>query len=157
MKENKIENLVDFGCGMGDYAKVMLQNNIKVDAYDGNPNTKELTGGIGSILDLSNNFDLKKKYDCVFTLEVGEHLPSQYESIFLDNICRHTEKFIILSWAVEGQGGDGHVNCRNNNYVIDQMNIRNFVLCPQESNYLRFNSSLPWFKNTIMVFKNNKL
>ena len=153
VKNNNIKSVVDFGCGMADYTKTFLQNQIKTDAFDGNPNTNLLTNGIASTLDLSKDFDLKKKYDCVLTLEVGEHIPKEYEAIFLDNISNHTNNFVILSWAVEGQGGDGHVNCKNNDYIINQMKLRNFTYDIENSNLLRKDSIVSWFKNTIMVFK----
>jgi hypothetical protein len=154
IKNNKIKSLVDFGCGMGDYTKSFLSiEGIKCDAFDGNPNTPILTNGIASVLDLSKDFDLEKKYDCVLTLEVGEHLPEEYESIFLNNICKHTNKFVVLSWAIEGQGGDGHVNCKNNDYIIQQMKLRNFNYDLEKSNFLRNNARVSWFKNTVMVFE----
>lgn len=153
IKTNHIKSVVDFGCGMADYTKTFLNNQIPTDAFDGNPNTDLLTKGIASTLDLSKEFDLNKKYDCVLTLEVGEHIPQEYEQIFLDNICKHSNKFVVLSWAVEGQGGDGHVNCKNNDYIINQMKLRNFNCDIENSNLLRKESSVSWFKNTIMVFK----
>jgi hypothetical protein len=151
--DNNVKNVVDFGCGMGDYTKSFLNNKIPTDAFDGNPNTHILTNGIASTLDLSKEFDLQKTYDCVLTLEVGEHIPKEYESIFLENICKHASRFTVLSWAVEGQGGDGHVNCKNNDYIIEQMKLRNFNYDLEKSNFLRKYSSVSWFKNTIMVFE----
>jgi hypothetical protein len=154
IKINEIKSIVDFGCGMGDYTKsFLLMKQINCDAFDGNPNTSFLTNGIASVLDLSKDFDLQKKYDCVLTLEVGEHIPEEYESIFLNNISKHTNKFIILSWAIEGQGGDGHINCKNNDYIIQQMKLRNFTYDLEKSNFLRNKASVSWFKNTIMVFE----
>ena len=149
-----VKNLVDFGCGMGDYVKLFHSNGFNCDAFDGNPNTDALTNGFGKVLDFSYPFYLGKKYDCVLSLEVGEHIPKEYEHNFLDNITRHALNLIILSWAVEGQGGDGHVNCQNNEYVIDQMNKRKFNYDKTDSEFLRTKwCSAPWFNNTIMVFK----
>lgn len=152
-KLNEINSVVDLGCGTAQYAKSIVNNNIKCDAYDGNPNTKILSNGFASVLDLSNEFDLNKKYDCVLTLEVGEHIPEKYENIFLNNVIKHTNNFIVLSWAVEGQGGDGHVNCKNNDYIINKMSNLGFTHDLKSSIILRNNSKLDWFKNTIMVFK----
>jgi hypothetical protein len=154
LKKNNINTLVDFGCGTGEYVKKFIKENIHCEAYDGNPNTEILTGGIGKVLDLSNTFDLNKQFDCVLSLEVGEHIPKKYEQIFIDNICHHTNKFLILSWAVIGQGGHGHFNCQNNKYIIEQLEKRHFIYQTQESNILRNSSSNAWwFKNTIMVFR----
>lgn len=153
LNSKNIKNVVDFGCGLGDYAKSFISNGINCEAYDGNPNTSDITGGIGKVLDLSEDFDLNKKFDCVLSLEVGEHIPKKYEQIFLNNICKHTEKLLIVSWAVVGQGGDGHVNCQNNDYIINQIENRGFKYNKEISISLRdFVSNAFWFKNTIMIF-----
>jgi hypothetical protein len=152
LKENSIESLVDFGCGMGDYSRYFIENGIICEAYDGNPNTVSLTRGIGKVLDLSEEFNLQKKFECVLSLEVGEHIPKEFEQIFIDNITKHVSKILILSWAVVGQGGDGHVNCQNNDYVIDQITKRGFSFDLPKTITLRSNSTLPWFRDTILVF-----
>ena len=43
----------------------LISEGFKCEAYDGNPNTPEMTGGIGKVLDLSEKFDLNKKFDYV--------------------------------------------------------------------------------------------
>lgn len=149
---NNIKSIYDFGCGMGDYAKEIINNGITCKAYDGNPYTKELTNGIGEVLDLSIPFKLEK-LECVLSFEVGEHIPPEFEQIFIDNLVNHTNSTVILSWAIEGQGGTGHVNCKNNDYIIGEMLKRNFKHDQQSSLYLRSCvTNATWFHNTIMVF-----
>lgn len=145
-------NIVDFGCGNADYSKYLASKGKKVDAFDGNPNTPEMTGGFASILDLSNPFDLEKKYECVISLEVGEHIPKEKEQIYLDNLDKHSSQCIILSWALPGQGGDGHVNEQSNGYVIKEMEKRGYSYYEEASQYFRSVANLWWFKKTIMVF-----
>jgi hypothetical protein len=50
---------------------------------------------------------------------VAEHIPPEYESIFIENLISCNRKGIILSWAIPGQGGHGHFNEKPNDYVID--------------------------------------
>ena len=152
--KNNVKNVFDFGCGLGDYASSIISSGINCEAYDGNLNTKILSKGLANVLDLSESFDLQKKYDCVLSLEVGEHIPKEYEQIFLDNICKHTNNLLILSWAIVGQVGDGHVNCQNNDYIINQISNRGFIYDIQNSLELRASATCaPWFKNTILFFK----
>jgi cyclopropane fatty-acyl-phospholipid synthase-like methyltransferase len=146
------KSLVDFGCGMGQYVKQFTKQGIKCQAYDGNPNTNNLTAGVGQVLDLSQHFELGQVFDCVMSLEVGEHIPDKFESTFLNNITNHACGVVILSWAIPGQDGDGHVNCRSNEYIIQQMLIRGFTFEIDETQKLRRAASLWWFKNSIMVF-----
>ena len=147
------KTVVDFGCGMGDYAKAFKAVNLDVEAFDGNPNTEVLTEGIGRVLDLSKPFYLQKKFDAVMSLEVGEHIPAEFEDLFISNITKHAKKTLIISWAVEGQGGDGHVNCKNNDYIIRQIEERGFKYKKKASEELRkAATNASWFSNTLMVF-----
>lgn len=156
LKEKQISSLVDFGCGLAEYVKLFKENNIYCKAYDGNPNTKTLTQGLGSVLDLSQEVNLNETFDCVLSLEVGEHIPKEYEETFINNVCKHSKKYIILSWAIPGQGGDGHVNCQTNEYIINEMFNRNYTLNLEYTNDLRNKSYLKWFKNTLMLFEIKK-
>lgn len=155
LKEKEIKTIVDFGCGKADYTKKLIEEGYICEAYDGNPFTPELTDGIGNILDLSQEFNLNKKFDFVISLEVGEHIPKISERIFLDNICRHSSKHLMLSWAVIGQTGDGHVNCQDNEYIIEEMHKRGFEYDLENSTEIRnCTTNAWWFKNTIMLFYN---
>jgi len=146
-------SLVDFGCGKATYAKALADCNFKVKAFDGNPNTVEMTGGFARVLDLSNPFDLEECFDFVLSFEVGEHIPIQYEQSYLDNLCRHAHRAVIVSWAVPGQGGHGHVNERPNSYLIQEFLKRGFQYGKTQSKYLRNKTNqLRHFKNTLMVF-----
>lgn len=156
LKARKCDTLVDFGCGTGEYARFFRRHNLVVEAYDGNPWTEQLTGGIGKVLDLSQHFDLNKQFKCVMSLEVGEHIPAEFEQTFLDNLTNHCNDdeggFIILSWAVPGQAGDGHVNCQTNDYIMLEMQKRGYFLENALTNQLRNASTLWWFKKSLMVF-----
>lgn len=145
--------IADLGCGTGYYARELIDAGFSVDAFDGNPNTPELSKGIGKVIDLSSRVDLGRKYDCVISLEVGEHIPEPYEQAFLDNLCEHSTGMIILSWAILGQPGIGHVNCKDNLYIQDQLSMRGFKYDEMKSKTLRRAAFLSWFKNTLMVFK----
>jgi hypothetical protein len=146
----------DFGCGMGKYVDWLRKRGVECDGYDGNPNTGVLTNGMCHTLNLAQLVQLEKQYDGVLCLEVGEHVPKQYEAIFLDNLVRHSKELIVLSWAIPRQGGDGHVNCRSNSYVIYQLWKRGFYFQPRWTALLRSNCCLSWFRNTLMVFCKNR-
>lgn len=145
--------IVDLGCGMGDYVKQFRANGMHADGFDGNPHTPQLTNNVCSVVDLSIPFEFANKYDWVMSLEVGEHLPAQYETIFIENLHRNNKKGIALSWAIEGQGGHGHVNERNNDYVRARIEALGYKSDPIAEYYLRQHASVGWFKNTIMVFR----
>ena len=152
-QKHHFNSVLDLGCGMGDYAHLLQAYRFNVHAYDGNPNTPQLTIGLGQVADLSQPFDCGEQVDVVMSLEVGEHIPKEFEQTFLDNVVVNKPKMILLSWAVPGQVGDGHVNCQFNKYIEEQMNARGYKLNKALTYMLRHHSSLWWFKKTIMVFE----
>jgi cyclopropane fatty-acyl-phospholipid synthase-like methyltransferase len=152
-KKQHARSIVDFGCGLGHYQLTFLQNGLKADAYDGNPDTPALTDGRAGVKDLSVPFNLGKRYDWVMSLEVGEHLPKEYERVFIENLIRHAKKGIVLSWAIPGQGGYGHFNEQSNEYIKSVMTSYGWHSDETAENALRASASLWWFKNTVMVFR----
>lgn len=152
-KNEKCKNLADFGCGMGTYVNAFMKNDINTIGYDGNPNTPELTSNTCKVLDFSVPIKFDNQFDWVMSLEVGEHLPKQFEETFINNLHVNNVRGIVLSWAIVGQGGDGHVNCQNNDYIKSIFHKLNYINDIDAENMLRKNSSLSWFKNTIMVFR----
>jgi SAM-dependent methyltransferase len=149
----KIESVLDLGCGPGFYLAGFKNAGYVCDGFDGNPYTEQLTNGLAKVADLSKVFRLGKEYDCVLSLEVGEHIPKIYEQTFVDNVVSHSKKYVILSWAIPGQTGDGHVNCQTNEYVSEEMRIKGFTRLFAFEKDLRVAAKFFWFKNTLMVFK----
>jgi SAM-dependent methyltransferase len=147
-----IKSIADIGCGNGSYTRRFLNAGFYCDGFDGSPLTEELTNAICRTMDFSAKQEIGQ-YGLVLSLEVGEHIPKEYEQVFLDNLVRAASETIILSWAVVGQGGDGHVNCQDNDYIIQQMNDRGFSFDPVTTEYLRDKAKISWFKNTILTFE----
>jgi hypothetical protein len=153
-----MQSIVDFGCGDASYIRYLNQRlNIETKAFDGNPNVKKITNGVGEQQDLAVPFELSRKFDVVMSLEVAEHIPKQFEHVYIDNLIRHTNKYVIISWAVPGQGGKGHVNEQPNQYVIDLFERLNFMYL-QELSYTLRNciTDCNWFKNTLFIFEKNE-
>jgi hypothetical protein len=152
-KKEGVENMVDLGCGMGNYVNNFKNSGINAYGYDGNPNTPQLTNGMCGVLDLSVPIKFEVQFDWVMSLEVGEHIPRYFEETFIQNLHNNNKRGIVLSWAVEGQGGHGHVNCKNNDYVKSKICKLGYTNDIEAENALRSSSTLSWFKNTIMVFR----
>lgn len=156
LKQKGVNTCGDFGCGDGSYTKFFNEQGVKTDGYDGNPHTYGLTHGLCNVLDLTSDFELDKKYDCVMSLEVGEHIPEKFEQKFIDNITKHTNNLIVLSWAVPGQDGYGHVNCKENEYIRTQFIQRGFEPEMYMENIMRLTAHNGWFRNTILIFSKKK-
>lgn len=150
--QKKNVSIVDLGAGLGHYAKALRDVGFHVECYDGFARESEITKGLCGTLDLSKPITIGTS-DWALCLEVGEHVPKPYEATFLDNIARVAAEGVILSWAVPGQSGKGHVNNRPTEYIVDQMRSRHFSLDAEKTRFLRekdYGKNIQ-FKN-IMVF-----
>jgi SAM-dependent methyltransferase len=145
--------VLDLGCGFGHYVSYLRGNGIACDGFDGNPFTAKMTRNMCSVADLSQSFSFGKAYDGVLSLEVGEHIPAQFEKTFVDNLVRCNPKTLVLSWGYPGQPGFGHVNGKTETDVISLMLGRGFVYDAPMSQQLRQLSTFSWFKNTLFVFR----
>lgn len=144
---------VDIGCGDGRYVKYLNEHGIQCRGYDGNPDTANIESC--DVCDFSRPVNIGF-YDLVLCLEVGEHIPAEFQKIFLDNVAYAADNWIVLSWAIKGQGGHGHVNCQDNWYIIREMRERNFEFIVEKTKKIRDASTIPWFKNTLMVYQSVK-
>lgn len=144
----------DFGGGVGRY-KVALEDTGRVGpvtTYDGAKNIEQVSHGIAKYANLAEQLNLPVA-DWVLCLEVGEHIPKQFEDTFIDNLVRHNREGIVLSWGVPGQPGIDHVNTRSNSYIKAKMAERGLVFDADASMRVTAASTMPWFKkSTIMVF-----
>ena len=94
-----------------------------------------------------------RKFDYVMSLEVGEHISQESESVFINNIARHAKCGLVVSWAVKGQAGHHHINTQDNEYIIDQFSKIGFKFNENQTKQLRDSViSFPYFQNTLMAF-----
>jgi len=146
----------DLGCGPGYYCDILKAHNWpEVHGYEGTQGIKEL-GVYDDIMtiDLTKERYVDIDYSFVLCLEVGEHIPVEYEQVFMDNVSRFsTSGNLLLSWAIPGQGGKAHVNERDNDYIIQEFYKRKFKVDRRKTRELRKFASLKWFKNTLLVFR----
>jgi hypothetical protein len=150
--EHNVDEIIDVGCGNGAYTFRLRGHGFDVDGYDGNPYTTEITDGECGVQDFAVPVMIRPR-DLLMSLEVAEHIPADKESVFIENILAPQCPYVIVSWAIEGQGGLGHVNCRNNDYVIEKFWPYGYALMEKETKRLRKCSRIKWFKKSIMVYE----
>jgi hypothetical protein len=145
------KSVIDFGCGTGFYVDA-IRSVGTCRGYDGNPCTPELASAACDILDLSRPVDVGAA-DWVLSLEVAEHIPRQFEDVFIDNLHRHNSEGIVLSWAAVGQGGRGHFNERDEEYVIGRFVDLGYQLDGAVTSELRHAATLEWLRRNVLVFR----
>ncbi len=162
-KDNEEFKVVDLGCGDGYYVKQLIKNGFNAKGFDGNPDTAELTGdsenfGVQDLTKTINQHKIGGPFNCVISLEVGEHIPEKFMDAYINNLidsCQAEGK-IIISWALPGQGGYSHVNELPNQVVRERFKTlsKNKLVYDEEfTNSLRNSADLLWFPTTVMVFK----
>ena len=149
------KRLASFGDGPGYYREYVLslKQVAGYDAFDGAPFVEEQSNGTVRYIDLSAPIHHLGKYDWVMSVEVAEHVPAQFEAIYLDNVVRHAIEGVILSWARIGQGGHSHINCRDFPYVKLQMESRGFYHDRKASEFFSNEAKTPWIKDNIQIFR----
>lgn len=155
----KNKSVYDFGCGPGKYA-----------GYFHDIGFPSVVGVEGSELDFENGpwYEVRDLTDdwselpplpgdrsSAICLEVLEHVNEDGLDQAIKNITDYANDYLILSWAVPGQAGFGHISCRSNLWVIDRFEREGYKLLPIDSEALRevIEGHCDWFKNTLLVFK----
>ena len=144
--------IVDIGCGRGDYVQSLNIKGFNIKGIDGIKLPEH--GENIYIHDLTKPISIDKKCT-VISLEVGEHIPVQYEGTFISNLINNCNDTLVLSWAIEGQAGIGHINCKNNDYIINALSKYGFNLQSDITNDLRnvIEDNCDYFRRTLMFFK----
>lgn len=147
--------ITDFGCGKGQYIAHLKENGFRCIGIEGTAEIRKLAAFDDiRVHDLTKPIPFVIKEGTSICLEVVEHVPAEHEDAIIDNITRTCTGKLILSWAVEGQGGCGHVNERNADYVIPRIEREGFRHDEAMSKRLRdvAGKDLWWFRKSIYVF-----
>lgn len=152
----KNEPLFDLGCGTGAYSKYFRDIGFtNITAIEGS-DLEELFETPVEVFDLTEPMVVENPGNVV-CLEVAEHVPGEYMDILLDNIDKCCSGILVLSWAIRGQEGHGHVNCMDNYEVIGMLQDKgfNFLWGPSRIARGAAEEHCSWFKSTILIFQKN--
>lgn len=148
----------DYGCGPGEYLRYLTDIGFK--ECTGVEGTREQEFQFPKHLiifsDLSKPVNHFRRVGNVISLEVGEHIPEEFEDVFIENITKTVGVgcFLFISWAIPGQEGTGHVNCKTNFYIKNKIEKHGLVLLSDETEQARaiVENHLAYFKQTVMIF-----
>jgi len=106
--------------------------------------------------DISQPFDLGRRWDLVQCLEVAEHIPPATSEDFVQNLARHGD-VILFSAAVPGQGGHNHINERPLEYwrtLFAQHGYRAYDLIrPQVA---ADSAIVPWYRFNVLLYVHDR-
>ena len=160
-------SVADFGAGMGQYEAWWDGARARgepapasVRACDGAENIEAVGprtaagAPVVAFCDLSQPVHAEPA-DWVLSLEVGEHIPTQFEAAFVGNLMRHARKGAVISWAVPGQPGHFHVNLKDKAAVLSLFGAA-WALDEELTAKLRTVGgalTTPWFADTIYALR----
>ena len=146
-------SILDLGAGVGQYARSVMYINANATyvAFDGANGLDRYARGIVGKKHLHVQQRLPR-LDWVVSLETGEHIPSKNERCFVSNLHRHNTRGVVLSWAVLGRFGYGHVNNHSPGYVRSLFTDLGYIYDVESTRILRQRAHHPWFRQTLYIF-----
>ena len=153
-------SVVELGAGKGCYAAALRRaprqrrgaSRIAVRAFDGAPNVAQLTGGLVQTADLTRPLRAPPG-EWVLCLETAEHIPRDHEDQLIANLHALNTVGVVLSWS-NNAGGNGHVNLRTNEWVVQRLARLGYVHDEKAERALRRAvTDIHWFRDTVMVVR----
>lgn len=161
LKKEGAASAIDVGSGSGDIARAVAANaGIYVLGVDGNPHTT--TGNLEHFegggqaefrrLDLIQPFPRDfQRFDWAMSFAVAEHVPFQYEHVFLGNLHRVSRAGLLLVWDDRSSTGTGHVNSRDESEVLRIFETLGYSLDTAASAEIRRNAQQRWYKLVLVL------
>jgi SAM-dependent methyltransferase len=151
----EVGSVVDFGCAYGAWLQAWTRSGVRdVFGVDGGWVPRErllVPEGSFRAGDLAQPIRLGRTFDLVQSLEVGEHLPAEASSTFVENLTAHGD-VVLFSAAPPGQGGERHVNERPYGYWRDLFAARGYQLVDSVRPALVQSRVQPWYKYNMFLF-----
>jgi SAM-dependent methyltransferase len=108
-----VRSVVDAGCGDGTWLAVFRKMGVEdIQGLDGDYIDRDLLqvpSEYFKVADLTRPFRLERTFDLVISLEVGEHLPAECATAFVESLTK-LAPLVLFSAAIPGQGGNHHIN-----------------------------------------------
>lgn len=139
----------DLGCGNGFIVDELEAAGFNVTGYEGDPvNPGHIRHDLTQPLTVT-----PAQTVCI---EVAEHIPAEHESAFIANLAASTAggELCVISWAIPGQPGRGHVNCLIGQEVVNKMADAGFGFETEKTVDIRREvTDLHWLARTLLVFR----
>lgn len=124
------ESVLDVGCGRGTWLCVFRDAGVaQIVGVDGphiSAGDLEIPADAFVARDLTQAFDLGRRFDLAVSLEVAEHLPADLAQTFVASLVAHAPA-VLFSAAIPFQGGAGHVTERWPSYWADLFAVHGYV------------------------------
>jgi len=146
-------SLLDIGCGPGHFVDSFRDQGIDAKGMDiddrvhGKEHLK-----YQSLLDITD-----ENAEVVVCMEVAEHIEPVLEDQVVAKVVSAVNKTLIWTAAAIGQGGIGHINCKNKEDWSEKITkaglVRNFEREKQLIDDMRNGYHMGWFTNNLLYFE----
>jgi len=152
------DSVLDVGCGRGVWLAAWRHQGLeRMQGLDGayvDTTSLLIPPADFKPTDISQPFNLERKFDVVECLEVAEHIPETSADTLIDNLVRHGD-LILFSAAIPGQGGEFHVNERPYSYWRAKFAARGYEAYDAiRSQVAQLSEIEPWYRYNAFVFAN---
>ncbi len=122
-----IRSMLDVGCGEGHTVRYFSRHGIFAHGIDG-----LISNVRRAVIPIAHHDLLEAPYtmpvDLVWCCEVAEHISEDKVHNLIDTLANGN--IVAMTHAVPGQDGHHHVNLKDDNYWIDLMEARGYILDP---------------------------
>jgi len=160
----KPKSVVDFGCGVGSYLHYFQKLGVeKVQGFEGSSSAFPhlmIDSSLVEKRDLRDFIEVPTLFDLCLCFEVLEHIHAKFEEKILSSLCNSSD-LLCLSAAQPHQGGTHHINERPQEYWMQRLREKGFILNRKVTNELRITlrtkiHQIPWMIPNIMIFEREK-
>ncbi len=155
------KSLLDVGCGPGTWLRAALDLGVhEIYGVDGVPlegHALLIPRQFFQVEDISEGFDLGRKFDIVLCLEVAEHLSADAAPRLIETLVAHSD-VIVFSAAAVGQQGQHHINCQWPSYWQHLFNAHGYI-CDDAVRWQIWDLQEiePWYRQNIFLAKHAPL
>jgi 2-polyprenyl-3-methyl-5-hydroxy-6-metoxy-1,4-benzoquinol methylase len=147
------ESVLDIGCGPGIYVDSLQDCGVNAQGID----VDERVHG-KQHLTYQSLFDITdKQADTVICMEVAEHIDAAQEDLVVSQVVSTVGHTLIWTAAAVGQGGIGHINCKNKQEWADKITaaglVRNHKKEAELIEYAGSGYHMSWFVNNLLYFE----
>jgi len=153
----RIDSVLDVGCAAGAWLSIWKENGCRVTGLDGDYVEESMLliePAEFHARDISQPFDLGKRFDLCQSLEVAEHIPGNASAQFIDCLCKASD-IVLFSAAPPGQGGENHINEQPYEYWQALFENHDYQMYdPIRQTFGRNKNVMPWYRYNIFLFVN---
>lgn len=152
------KDILDIGCGPGEYLRAFSELNIAAFGCDGASNgvLRANSKAFSFVHDLKKPLTTNRKFGLVLCVEVAEHLPHSASGTLVKSICDNASDVIAFTAAPPGCPGDDHINCQAIDYWAERFLTHGFHLDLEATKRLRefaeANECAKWWQGWSYVF-----